>query len=182
MEYKIEYDYKTLLFGDSGVGKSTLRHRSEHGGFREDLKRTIGVVVGEKNFYIDQVLTKFLIYDLSGERAFRYLLGMYLRGASCGIFVYDTTRRETFDHLLEWIQGIRVHCQKIPIVVVGSKADLPKGDNSVELPYARRKAGELGIHDVMEVSSKTGWNVQRVFKVMAMRTINTSKCSIRVVY
>ena len=42
--------YKLCIFGDGGVGKTTLTHRFLHGVFKEDYRLTIGM-----DFYLKNI-------------------------------------------------------------------------------------------------------------------------------
>ncbi|CAB4435578.1 unnamed protein product [Rhizophagus irregularis] len=43
-------------------------------------------------------------WDTAGQESFRSISRSYYRGAAGALLVYDITRRETFDHLLIWLE------------------------------------------------------------------------------
>ena len=60
-----------------------------------------------------------------GQKGFRELLQQaYFYGAQGVIAVCDSTRQETFNELDHWIESTYDVAGRIPVVVLGNKADL----------------------------------------------------------
>ncbi|MEJ2251077.1 MAG: GTP-binding protein, partial [Candidatus Lokiarchaeota archaeon] len=105
------------------------------------------------------------IWDFGGEERFRFLLKQYCKGANGAFFLYDITNPITLDRLPDWTQIIRQHAGDIPIVLVGAKLDLEKY-RAVPREDGILAAKKYNMAAFIEVSSKTGQNVQKVFDVM----------------
>lgn len=160
-----DYTFKLLMLGDASVGKTSLTIRYISGFFREDLKLTIGVDFYSKTTNFNNKKVKLQIWDFGGEERFRFLLSQYCKGANGAFFLYDITNQSSLDHLPDWTQVIREHSGDIPIMLIGSKVDLD------EFRVVPRKDGILAakkynLASFVELSSKTGANVEKTFNVM----------------
>jgi small GTP-binding protein len=161
-----EYDYlfKIIVIGDGAVGKTSLTVRFSQGYFKEDYKMTIGVDFAVKTVNIDTnngaKTAKLQIWDTGGQERFSYIRPLYYRGAMGALLVYDVTKRETFEHLENWLTEVSKHCPSIPMVMVGNKTDMPGRAVSLE------DALEFAIQRNMvyfETSAKEGTNVESAF-------------------
>jgi small GTP-binding protein len=171
-----DYTFKVMMLGDASVGKTSLTLRYISGFFLEDLKLTIGVDFYSKTTDFDNKKVKLQIWDFGGEERFRFLLSQYCKGANGAFFLYDITNRITLDHLPDWTQIIREHAGDIPIMLIGSKLDLERF-RSVPREEGILAAKKYNLSSFVELSSKTGQNVDKAFEVITETLIKkaTSK-------
>src|SRR5271157_229949 len=162
--------FKILIFVDGGVGKTTLIQRYVTGSFNQSQKITIGVDFFTKTLIIDGEKVILQIWDFGGEKRFRFILPAYCAGAKGGIFAYDTTRLQSLFNIDDWMKVVRQTVPTLPIVLVGTKADLVDS-RSVKDEDVESKMQELDISDHYVVSSKTGENVELVFETIARRML-----------
>lgn len=103
-----DYDYlfKLVLIGDSGVGKSCLLLRFADDAFTESYITTIGVDFRFRTIEIDNKVVKLQIWDTAGQERFRTITSAYYRGADGIVMVYDSTDRESFAHIDDWLQEV----------------------------------------------------------------------------
>jgi small GTP-binding protein len=153
------------MLGDASVGKTSLTIRYISGLFKEDLRLTIGVDFYSKTINFKDLKVKLQIWDFGGEERFRFLLSQYSKGANGAFFLYDITNLRSLEHLPDWTQVIREYAGNIPIMLVGSKVDLD------EFRVVTRDDGILAakkydLASFVELSSKTGANVEKTFEVM----------------
>ena len=160
-----DYTYKVMLLGDASVGKTSLTLRYISGFFLEDLKLTIGVDFYSKTTDFNGKKVKLQIWDFGGEERFRFLLSQYCKGANGAFFLYDITKSLTLDHLPDWTQIIREHAGDIPIMLIGSKKDLEEF-RDVSTEDGDLAAKKYNLRSFMELSSKTGENVEQAFEIM----------------
>src|SRR5271157_533341 len=120
----MSYAFKVLLLGDGGVGKTTLVQRYVTGAFIANTKITIGVDFATKSLLIDGAQVMLQVWDFGGEERFRFILPTYCNGAKGGIFVYDVTNLQSLLHAGEWLKIVRDQAGDIPVIMVGTKADL----------------------------------------------------------
>ncbi len=88
--------------------------------------------------------------------------------------LYDLTKPDSFSHLNEWMEIVRSHTGEsdrigrkmpIPVVLAGSKKDLLKGpERLVKKDAITAFMKKNTITSYHEISSKTGENVEVVFK------------------
>ena len=153
------------MLGDASVGKTSLTIRYISGSFMEDLKLMIGVDFYSKIIDFKGKKVKLQIWDFGGEERFRFLLSQYCKGANGSMFLFDITSKASLDHLPSWTSIIREHAGGIPITLIGSKLDLeefraiPRDDGIL----AAKKYNMSGF---VELSSKTGQNVEKAFELM----------------
>ena len=161
--------FKIVIFGDGGVGKTTLINRYLSGLFNEDFKMTIGVDFQTKKLEDDEYLVQLSIWDFSGEERFRFLISSYLEGASGGVFMYDITRYKSLTNLKNWYSVIKeanIDSDIFPIILVGGKLDLEEY-RAVDLELAHDYVKDYDLIKHVECSSKTGENVHDVFEELA---------------
>ncbi|OIW06191.1 hypothetical protein TanjilG_23071 [Lupinus angustifolius] len=121
----IDYMFKIVLMGDSGVGKSQLLHRFVKNEFNLKSKSTIGVEFLTKTVVMDHKVVKAQIWDTAGQERYQAITTAYYRGAIGALVAYDITRRESFDHVEKWLEELKIHADKnIAIMLVGNKSDL----------------------------------------------------------
>ncbi|MFX0004665.1 MAG: Rab family GTPase [Candidatus Hodarchaeota archaeon] len=160
-----DYTFKILMLGDETVGKTSLTLRYISGLYLEDLRLTIGTDFYSKSTIFNGKKIKLQIWDFGGEERFRFLLSQYCKGANAAFFLYDITNRNTLTHLADWTQIMREHAGNIPIMLVGTKAHLEEF-RAVTRKQGIQRAKEQKLSGFVEVSSKTGQNVDKLFEVM----------------
>lgn len=122
---KVDYVFKTVLIGDSAVGKSQLLSRFARNEFSMDSKSTIGVEFQTRTVEIDHKTVKAQIWDTAGQERYRAVTSAYYRGAVGAMLVYDISKRQSFDHIARWLEELRGHGDKnLVIMLVGNKSDL----------------------------------------------------------
>jgi len=154
-----------MMLGDAAVGKTSLTLRFISGFFLDDLKLTIGVDFYSKTTTFKEKKVKLQIWDFGGEERFRFLLHQYCKGANAAFFLYDITNRLSLDHLPDWTQIIREHAGDIPIMLIGSKVDLQEF-RAVTREEGILAAKKYNLSTFIELSSKTGQNVEKSFDVI----------------
>jgi len=160
-----DYTFKIMMLGDASVGKTSLTMRYISGYFMEDLKLTIGVDFYSKTTSFKDKKVKLQIWDFGGEERFRFLLSQYSKGANGAFFLFDITNQTSLDHLPDWTQVIREHAGEIPIMLIGSKVDLNEF-RAVLRDDGILAAKKYNLASFVELSSKTGENVEKAFNVM----------------
>lgn len=172
--------FKLCIFGAGGVGKTTLIKRFVTKVFEEDIKMTIGADFSIKNVILEEGTVTLRIWDFAGEERFRVLLPSFAKGAKGGIFMFDTTRYSSIRDIDDWLAIFEYFGSesekkaKIPIIMVGGKNDLVD-KKSIETEEAMELANKYGLSGYFECSSKTGENVEEIFKYIAHKMIERSQ-------
>ena len=163
--------FKICLFGDGGVGKTTLLGRYLTGLFKSNQTITIGVDFHVKKVEVNGKIVLLQIWDFAGEKRFRFLLPSYILGASGGIFMYDITRYSSLKNFPEWITifkngFIGDKDKPLPVIMVGGKLDL-----SFKRAVPTKEAFDLAktnkLFGYIECSAKDGRNIEDIFTEIA---------------
>jgi small GTP-binding protein len=153
---------KIVLLGDPAVGKTALS--------------TKAIEIRESNL-------KFQIWDLAGHPRFNSVRAMYYRGAVGALLVYDITRAETHDNVLNWLNELRNNSGKgvVPLILLGNKIDLrdevssgttPEDGQNLAQSLSEACANEGITVNYLETSAKTGENVDQAFMLLGESIIN----------
>lgn len=74
--------FKTIVIGDTGVGKSCILNRITQDVFEEDHNVTIGVEFGNFNMlFKDKLNIKLQIWDTAGQESFRSITRTFYKGS-----------------------------------------------------------------------------------------------------
>ena len=116
---------KTILVGDSGVGKTTIIGRYIN-KYNPNEKNTIGASFTNKLENIDDKQILFEIWDTAGQERFRSINSIFYQDAYICILVYDITCKKSFDSLKEyWYKAVKEGgSENIIFHVAGNKIDL----------------------------------------------------------
>eukprot|EP00803_Ostreobium_quekettii_P004629 evm.model.scf_672.5 EVM.evm.TU.scf_672.5 scf_672:21350-23358(-) len=166
--------FKVLLVGDSAVGKSCLLMRFTADRFDDHAASTIGVDFKIKYVTLKGKKLKLTIWDTAGQERFRTLTSSYYRGAQGIIFVYDVTRRETFESLASvWLSEVEMYStiEDAVKMVVANKVDMDS-DRQVSKEEGTAFARQHGCLFV-ETSAKTNVAVQQAFEELVQKILDT---------
>ncbi|CAM9102147.1 unnamed protein product [Heterosigma akashiwo] len=162
--------FKLLLIGDAGVGKSCILQRFTDDTFDEHQQSTIGVDFKVKMMDVSGKRVKLTIWDTAGQERFRTLTASYYRGALGIIFVYDVTRKESFDNLDEWLKEVEQYTPNSGDVVkllVGNKVDKERVVSRQEAEAWARSKGMV----FLEASAKTKLGIKQVFQEVVQKVL-----------
>ena len=155
--------WKFIIIGDYAVGKTSLCKVFAGEMFKREYKPTIGVDIFTKVATIDNNFrVRFQIWDMAGQERFKHVMEGYFKGAKAGAVVFDITRLETFESVDEWVEKVRNHSGKIPMILVGNKLDLDDM-RIIDDKEALNKVKELELIGYIEVSAKLNKRVNDVF-------------------
>lgn len=118
--------FKILIVGDCGVGKSSIMSLYIYNIFRKKHESTIGVNFLSKLIRIEEKNIKLQFWDTPGTESFRSLFRMYYQKSVIIIYVYDTTKIKSFKNIKIWLED---SLKYIPFnsfnkILIGNKIDL----------------------------------------------------------
>lgn len=160
-----DYDFlfKTVLIGDSGVGKSNLLSRFTRNEFSLESKSTIGVEFATRSIQVDAKTIKAQIWDTAGQERYRAITNAYYRGAVGALLVYDITKTASFENVSRWLKELRDHADSnIVVMLVGNKSDL-RHLRSVKTEDAQAFCEREGL-SFIETSALEATNVEKAFQ------------------
>ena len=165
-------EYKFILIGNSGVGKTSILRFLATGEFPEDTISTIGVdkKTLDVSFEVDEnnkkIKKDFIIslLDTAGQEKFRSIARNYYQGADGILLLYDITDRKSFDNIDMWTDSInetlgQKYNSKYAIILIGNKLDLVTEDND------KREVSEEEALDICK-KYKMIWGGERSIKIL----------------
>ncbi|RZC34309.1 GTP-binding protein Di-Ras2, partial [Asbolus verrucosus] len=159
-------DYRVVVFGAGGVGKSSLVLRFVKGTFRESYIPTIEdtyrqVISCNKNICTLQIT------DTTGSHQFPAMQRLSISKGHAFILVYSVCSRQSLEELRPIWEVIRElkgpDLSQIPIMLVGNKCDESAELREVSTSEGQAQAAEWGV-SFMETSAKTNHNVKQLFQ------------------
>lgn len=163
MEYN--YNFKIILVGNSGTGKSNISSRFLINQFDHCTKSTIGVEFSTKDIHIEKDIIRVQLWDTAGQERYKSIVISYYRGALGIMLVYDITKRDSFDNLQFWIDQINQYCpNNIKIIIIGNKQDL--NDKRVISTEEGRIYAKTNNALFMEVSALQNFNIQKAIELL----------------
>ena len=140
-EVKNIQNFKVVLMGDSGVGKTSIVNRYTKHKFENNLLSTSGICFFSKlldfpeikeSCKLDVIIIflimkiKLQIWDTAGQERFKAITKIYYQKSDAIIFVYDITNLESFKSLKNLYNEVKqsIDLNKVLIFVIGNKNDL----------------------------------------------------------
>jgi small GTP-binding protein len=174
---KVDYIFKILSIGESGVGKTCILLRYTDNKFSKNHLTTIGIDFKIKTIGHLNKKIKLYIWDTAGQERFKNVAHQYYNGSDGIFLVFDLTDRTSFDKVTEWIKQILNYNleEKIAIILLGNKVDSEK--RVVNQEEANDLANELGIK-YLETSALSNYNLDKAFNCMVEEILIKKKIEI----
>ena len=119
-----ELEYKAILLGNSGVGKTNLINTSNGEEFNSSQSSTVASSYVKKTLKINGQKFVVNLWDTCGQEKYSSLSKIFLRGSKIVILVYDITDKGSFEKLDHWIQMAKDTEINCIYGIVGNKCDL----------------------------------------------------------
>jgi len=167
------FSLKTILIGDSNVGKSALITKICRNSFSDVYSATIGFDfftlyfnIGSDENKLGPVL-KHQIWDCCGNEAYRSLITSFYGNARAFLLAYDVTNDKSFEDIERWVNDVKKKNtdKTISLVLIGTKIDL--NDSRKVTEEAGKKFAEENGMKFVEVSAKTGDGIKELEDILA---------------
>eukprot|EP01115_Flamella_aegyptia_P009562 TRINITY_DN40890_c1_g1_i2.p1 TRINITY_DN40890_c1_g1~~TRINITY_DN40890_c1_g1_i2.p1 ORF type:complete len:195 (+),score=48.78 TRINITY_DN40890_c1_g1_i2:43-627(+) len=165
-------EYRIVVVGAGGVGKSALTVRFIQGNFVEKYDPTIEDSY-RKLVEVDGTACMLDIMDTAGQEEYSALRDQYMKTGEGFVLAYSITTTTSFEaatKLRTQILRIKEDSPDIPIMLVGNKLDLEE-ERNVTTEQGQALAQKFGC-GFIEASAKTNTNVKEIFFEL-VRMINT---------
>lgn len=157
-------EFKIVMLGAGGVGKSALTMQFVRGSFIENYDPTVedlytkSIEFNNKSYLLE-------ILDTAGVEQFASMSDLYIRNGHGFILVYSITSSQSFKEIESLQQKIcRIkQSNRVPIVVAGNKADLEfdrKVPNSNS--FDKRQTNSMNMR-FMELTAKDNGQVNNLY-------------------
>lgn len=164
MKHKVCYN--AIFLGDYQTGKTSIIMKLTQNEFQENVVSTVGVEFFNYNDFENDIYSSNVsikIYDTAGQERYRSLVFSLLRRCNIIFFVYDITKKSTFDSIAnEWISHVRDNLDKFEGILIGNKSDLYESEE-VREEEARNFAEKNGLK-FFYVSAKSGEGIENIRK------------------
>ena len=136
---------KSILLGETGVGKTNLANAVVDLRFDPNSKSTVNSLYVQKRMKIFGKDYELRLWDTAGQEQYRALTKIFYKDSKVVIFVYDITNKKSFTELNFWINEIKESLGDEPVLgIVGNKYDLNQFQE-VDDNVAKKFAEEKGI-------------------------------------
>ncbi|KAJ3588494.1 hypothetical protein NHX12_012086 [Muraenolepis orangiensis] len=155
-------EYKVVVLGSGGVGKSALTVQFVTGTFIEKYDPTIEDFY-RKEIEVDSSPSVLEILDTAGTEQFASMRDLYIKNGQGFILVYSLVNQQSFQDIRPMRdQIVRVkRFEKVPLILVGNKVDL-ESEREVAGSDGRALAQEWGC-PFIETSAKSKTMVDELF-------------------
>jgi len=158
---------KIVVVGPESTGKSALVQMYSMGTFDDNYKPTIGISIIEKKLQISKNYNLLLyLLDLGGIKSFAKIRKFYYTYSSAVLILFDYSRIETFNNIIDWIEETHqfIKDKSIPIVLVGNKIDLVM--NHEDIKAKAHDLAEQYNFPFFETSALTGEGIDELFSYL----------------
>uniref|UniRef100_A0A2L2XXK6 Ras-related protein Rab-35 n=1 Tax=Parasteatoda tepidariorum TaxID=114398 RepID=A0A2L2XXK6_PARTP len=156
-------EFKVILVGESGVGKTSFVVRFADSKFQNVHESTVGVDCKKVRIKVGgDTPVDLQVWDTAGQERFKSIVNRFFRGANGAIVMYDVTKKETFDEVFWWLKETRENLAGIPVFLVGNKSEESSQVEVLE-ELAQDFAEEHRLY-LYHSSAKDDVNVKEVFQ------------------
>ncbi|BFZ00387.1 hypothetical protein BsWGS_03426 [Bradybaena similaris] len=165
-------EFKVVVLGSGGVGKSALTVKFVSGKFMEKYDPTIEDFY-RKEIEVDSAPSVLEILDTAGTEQFASMRDLYIKNGQGFVIVYSITSIQTFQDIktmkdqIQRVKGV----VRIPMILVGNKSDLESQREVASSEGA--SLAQLWGCPFLETSAKSTNNVNEVF-IEIVREMNSS--------
>ncbi len=118
---------KTVLVGESGVGKTSIISRFITDSFDPEVLSSSSAQFISKTIKLEETTIKFDIWDTAGQEKFRSLAKIFYKDAKIIIYVYDITDKNSFEEIKNyWYKETldNITNKDVILALIGNKTDL----------------------------------------------------------
>ena len=163
---------KITLIGESTVGKTSIIKQYISNIFNRDILSTIGGEREYKSIVINGKKVRLVFWDTAGQEKFRSLSRIFLNKSNIVVFVYDITKRDTFDEIKNyWYNNVKSIIAKDTVLgIAGNKSDLFM-DEKIPKEEAEKLAKEIG-GIFMYTSAKESIGISDLFEALGKKFLD----------
>jgi small GTP-binding protein len=172
-DYDLE-TFKTVLIGDSSVGKTSIITSFTRGFFEENQPSTSSANYTSKALYYSpyEKGCTFQIWDTCGQEKYRSLNHIFYKDATIAILVYDIAQKKTYESIVDyWYDEVK---QKAPedilLVLCANKSDLIE-EEQVEQQLAQKWVNERKV-PFFPTSAKNLTGIKEMFIDLGQAKLN----------
>ena len=158
------------------MGKTAILSKYVKGIFPVAPAPTIAIEFATKIIQIKEGgYIKAQIWDSAGQERYKAIVAGHYRRAAGALIVYDVTKKQTFEHVTNWLKNINEMAEKNCITyLVGNKIDLLESNENnreVSIEEAQKYAKENGLR-FYEASALNSMRINDCFEDLLQEIYN----------
>jgi small GTP-binding protein len=163
------WNFKYILIGNSGVGKTSLVSQFVEGKTKSDFRPTIGLNVMTHKYRFNAYEFRLSIYDVGSQKLFQRVRRTYYAGSNAALIVFDLNDPASFTAIETWKNEMdKFIGRNIPFCLVGNKSDL---ERKITFEEGTKLAEKFG-GSYIETSALEARNVEDAFALLAYKIIS----------
>lgn len=159
-----EINIKLVIFGDAGIGKTSIINSYLNKSLPERYIPTIGSNISRKEYQMKDYLIRSNIFDIGGQRSFNPLNPVYFNNVDIALLVFDLTKPK--ESLLElqktYLKKLTENSEDCLSYLIGNKLDLISTENDLKYVTDRFSIKEIPL---IFLSAKTHHKVEDLFEL-----------------
>ena len=166
---EVPKDIKVLLFGNTGVGKTSIFKRYYENKFDGNYNSSIGIDFQTKVIKHKNKSYSIQLFDTAGQERFRSITSSYFRMAEYYMLVFDLTNKNSLNAVPDWIESLKEFIDKPKYIILGNKSDLERNkipDDEINDVLEGQDHFKINDENFIKVSAKTGENIKEAFKYL----------------
>ena len=116
---------KTILIGESGVGKTNLINIAKNEKFNPKQVTTVNCSFFKTEMVVENIKFNIYLWDTIGQEKLKALTKIFFKNSKIVILVYDITNKKSITQLDFWFKQVKESLgDNIVLGVLGNKKDL----------------------------------------------------------
>jgi small GTP-binding protein len=166
-----EINYKLIIIGETGVGKTCIMVRASKDEFKEEHSVTLGADFVNYNLSINGKSIRLQMWDTCGLEMYKSMIRVFFKGSDAAFLVYDVTNIKSFETLPSWLKELREYATPEPIIyLIGNKID--REDRVITKADAEKFVSTYQLAGYYETSAKLGVGIKSLINTVGERLVS----------
>ena len=158
-------NFKILVIGKSGAGKTSYVNKWLKNRFVENYKATIVSEYSSKVYKYDGKLYKIILWDIAGADHYASVTKTFSKDAQGCITMADAMESISLEETIKWKNALDdsetfVDKGKIPNILIQNKVDLLPQNEIDDMTQLKEFSNKNGFDAYFKTSAKTGYNIK----------------------
>jgi small GTP-binding protein len=165
-------NYKILLVGDCGIGKTSFSKKYVHDLFTVVYNPTIGVNYSEKPIIENGKYICLQLWDISGKELIGLYSRIYYRCGCLAMVMFDLSNRASFESTISWKNNVEKSCDNIPIILVANKSDIGENKYVIKSDELKLFSDRNGFLSCFIISVKNDDGIRNLMEFVVSLVLN----------